>query len=73
MLFDWDCNISNLVTGCSRIGIGGGVTGLDGSPCVSLDIGLRLCVEVGRIGKKGLTYLLSLNDAFSTHSLMHAH
>ncbi len=47
MVFDWDCNISNLVMGCSKVGIGGGVTSLDDGPCVSLNIGLRLCVDIG--------------------------
>jgi len=39
--------------GCSRIGIGGGVAGLDDSPCVSLDIGLGLCVEFGEDCEEG--------------------
>jgi hypothetical protein len=39
---------------CSRIGIGGGVTSLDDSPCVSLNIGLRLCVEFGKDWEEGL-------------------
>jgi hypothetical protein len=46
-LFDWDCNISYLVIGCSKVGIGGGVAGLDDSLGVSSDIGLKLCAEFG--------------------------
>ncbi len=44
-LLDWDWNISNLVMGRSRVGIGGGIASHDDNPCVSLDIGLGLCVE----------------------------
>jgi len=44
-LLNWDWNISDLVMGRSKVGICGGVVGLDDSPCVSLDIGLGLCVE----------------------------
>jgi hypothetical protein len=32
--------------GRSKVGIGGGVVGLDDNPCVSSDIGLRLCVKI---------------------------
>ncbi len=54
MLLVWDCNISNLVMGCSRVGIGGGVIGLHDDPCVSLDIELGLCVEFGKDWEEGL-------------------
>jgi hypothetical protein len=36
-----------LVMGCSRVGIGGGVSGLDDSLGVSSNIGLKLCAEFG--------------------------
>jgi hypothetical protein len=35
MFFDWDCNISDLVMGCSRIGTSGGVASLDDTQSVS--------------------------------------
>jgi hypothetical protein len=34
--------------GCSRVGIGGGVSSLDDSLGVSSNIGLRLCAEFGK-------------------------
>jgi hypothetical protein len=46
-LFDWDCSISNLVMGQSKVGTSGGVTSLNDNPGVSSDIGLRLYVEFG--------------------------
>ncbi len=46
--FYWDCGISDLVMGCSRVGIGGGVSSLDDSLGVSSNIGLRLCAEFGK-------------------------
>jgi hypothetical protein len=46
-VFDWDCNISNLVMGHTKVGTSGGVAGLDDSPSVSLDIQLGLSVEFG--------------------------
>ncbi len=46
-LFDWDYNISDLVMGYSKVGIGGGVASLDDNLDVSSDIGLRLCIEFG--------------------------
>ncbi len=46
-LFDWDCSISNLVMGHSKVGTCGGVASLDDNLNVSSDIGLGLCVEFG--------------------------
>jgi hypothetical protein len=46
-LFYWDCNILDLVMGCSKVGTSGGVTGINDSLGVSLDIGLGLCIEFG--------------------------
>jgi hypothetical protein len=46
-LFDWDCNISDLVMGRSKVGTIRGVAGLDDNQGVSLDIRLGLCVEFG--------------------------
>jgi hypothetical protein len=54
MLFDWDCSISNLVMEHSKVGTCGRVASLDDSPCVSLDIGLGLCVEFGEDWEEGL-------------------
>jgi hypothetical protein len=58
--------------GCSRVGIGGGVVGLDDNLGVSSNIGLGYVQNLERIERKGLMYLLPLIDAFSTHFLMHA-
>jgi len=46
-VLDWDCSISNLVMGHTKVGTSGGVTSLNDSPSVSLDIQLGLSVEFG--------------------------